>query len=121
MPESTSCNLNFRCFLTKPVRRGRSKPDLFREWLDAIIDMRQGLVRLAGLMPWSDFDESFGKFFKATGRPAKPTRLMAGLHYLKHVCDLSDEEVVERWVENSYHRYFCGFEFFQHSMPIDPS
>jgi hypothetical protein len=46
---------------------------------------------------------------------------MVGLHYLKHVCDLSDEEVVERWVENSYHRYFCGFEFFQHSMPIDPS
>lgn len=105
----------------KPVRRGRSNPDLFRERLDAIIDMRHGLVRLAGLMPWSDFDESFGKFFKATGRPAKPTRLMVGLHYLKHVYDLSDEEVVERWVENPYHQYFCGFEFFQHKMPIDPS
>ena len=105
----------------KPVRRGRSNPDLFRERLDAIIDMRHGLVRLAGLIPWSDFDESFGKFFKPTGRPAKPTRLMVGLHYLKHVYDLSDEEVVERWVENPYHQYFCGFEFFQHSMPIDPS
>ncbi len=55
---------NFRCFLMKPVR-----PDLFRERLDAIIDMRHGLVRLAGLMPWSDFEESFGKFFKPTGRP----------------------------------------------------
>jgi len=88
----------------KPVRRGRSNPDLFRECIDAIIDMRHGLVRLAGLMPWLDFDESFGKFFKATGRPAKPTRLMVGLHYLKHVYDLSDEEVVERWVENPYHR-----------------
>ncbi len=105
----------------KPVRRGRSSPDLFRERLDAIIDMRHGLVRLAGLMPWSDFDESFGKFFKSTGRPAKPTRLMVGLHYLKHIYDLSDEEVVERWVENPYHQFFCGFEFFQHTMPIDPS
>ena len=105
----------------KPVRRGRSNPDLFRERLDAIIDMRHGLVRVAGLMPWSAFDESFGKFFKPIGRPAKPTRLMVGLHYLKHVYDLSDEEVVERWVENPYHQYFCGFEFFQHEMPIDPS
>jgi len=24
---------------------------------------------------------------------------MVGLHYLKHVYNLSDEEVVERWVE----------------------
>ena len=88
----------------KPVRRGRSNPDLFRERLDAIIDMRHGLVRLAALMPWSAFDESFGKFFKPIGRPAKPTRLMVGLHYLKHVYNLSDEEVVERWVENVYWR-----------------
>ena len=105
----------------KPVRPGRANPDLLRERLDAIIDMRHGLVRLASLMPWSDFDASFGKFFKPIGRPAKPTRLMVGLHYLKHIYDLSDEEVVERWVENPYHQYSCGFEFFQHSMPIDPS
>ena len=35
--------------------------------------------------------------------------------------DLSDEEAVERWVENPYWQYFCGFEFFQHHLPIDPS
>ena len=105
----------------KPVRRGRSNPDLFRERLDAIINMRHGLVRLSALMPWSTFDESFGKFFQPIGRPAKPTRLMVGLHYLKHVYNLSDEEVVERWVENAYWQYFCGFEFFQHELPIDPS
>ena len=105
----------------KPVRRGRSNPDLFRERLDAIINMRHGLVRLSALMPWSMFDESFGKFFKPIGRPAKPTRLMVGLHYLKHIYNLSDEEVVERWVENAYWQYFCGFEFFQHELPIDPS
>jgi hypothetical protein len=105
----------------KPVRRGRANPDLFRERLDVIIDMRHGLVRLAALMPWSAFDESFGKFFKPIGRPAKPTRLMVGLHYLKHVYNLSDEEVVERWVENAYWQYLCGFEFYQHDLPIDPS
>ncbi|MGH1482874.1 MAG: IS5 family transposase [Geminicoccales bacterium] len=105
----------------KPVRPGRSSPDLFRERLDAIINMKHPLVRLAGVMPWSAFDESFGKFFKSTGRPAKPTRLMVGLHYLKHTYNLSDEETVERWVENPYFQYFCGFEFFQHAFPIDPS
>jgi hypothetical protein len=75
----------------KPVRCGRFNPDLFRERLDAIINMRHGLGRLSALMPWSTFDESFGKFFKPIGRPAKLTRLMVGLHHLKHVYNLSDE------------------------------
>lgn len=108
-------------FLMKPARPGRASGDLFRERLDAIIDMRHPLVRLGALMPWADFDESFGKFYKPLGRPAKPTRLMVGLHYLKHSYDLSDEETVDRWVENPYWQVFCGFEFFQHDLPIDPS
>ena len=78
----------------KPARPGRASGDLFRERLEAIIDMGHGLVRLAALMPWSDFEERFGAFFKPLGRPAKPTRLMVGLHYLKHSFDLSDEETV---------------------------
>ncbi len=78
-------------------------------------------MRLAGLVPWSDFDEAFGRFYKPTGRPAKATRLMVGLHYLKHTFDLSHEETVARWVENPYWQHFCGFEFFQHALPIDPS
>ncbi len=86
----------------------------------AIIGMRT-LVRLGHLVPWAEFDTSFGKFYKPIGRPAKPTRLMVGLHYLKHCYDLSDEQTVERWVENPYWQYFCGLEFFQHALPIDPS
>jgi IS5 family transposase len=104
-----------------PSRPSSNKNDLFRERLDAIINMRHPLVRLSGLMPWARFDEALGRFYRPVGRPAKPTRLMVGLHYLKHVYDLSDEEVVERWVENAYWQYFCGFEFFQHEVPIDAS
>jgi IS5 family transposase len=103
---------------SKPSRRGG---DLFRERLDAIIDMGHPLVRLGELVAWADFDEAFGRFYKPVGRPAKPTRLMVGLHYLKHTYDLSDEETVKRWVENPYWQVFCGFEFFQHQLPIDPS
>jgi IS5 family transposase len=105
----------------EPSKQFRGDEDLFRERLDAIIDLKHPLVRLAGLVPWSDFDEAFGRFYKPTGRPAKSTRLMVGLHYLKHTFDLSDELTVERWVENPYWQYFCGFEFFQHAPPIDPS
>ena len=75
--------------------------------------------RLAGVVPWDRFDEAFGGFFKPLGRKAKPTRPMVGLHGLKHMHDLSDEEVVERWVENPYWQHFCGFAFFQHEPPID--
>ena len=50
-----------------------------------------------------------------------PTRLMVGLHYLKHAYQLSDEEVIRRWVENPYWQYFCGEEYFCYELPIDPS
>ncbi len=29
--------------------------------------------------------------------------------------------VVKSWIENPYWQYFCGEEFFQHRLPIDPS
>ncbi|MBC8554057.1 MAG: IS5 family transposase, partial [Candidatus Brocadiales bacterium] len=55
------------------------------------------------------------------GRPGKPTRLMVGLHYLKHTYNLSDDEVVLQWLENPYWQYFCGNEYFEHNFPIDAS
>ncbi len=105
----------------KPTKQSDGGKDLFRERLEAIIDMRHPLVRLGDLVPWADFEKDFGKFYKPLGRPAKPTRLMVGLHYLKHTYDLSDELVVERWVENPYWQHFYGFAFFQHALPINPS
>ena len=55
------------------------------------------------------------------GRPAIATRLIAGLHYLKHMCGLSDDEVEQRWAENPYWQYFCGETYFQHELPLNPS
>ena len=73
----------------KPVRLGSANPNLIRERLGEIIDMRHGF-HLAALMPWLDFDENLKNFFKPLARPAKPTRLMVGLYYLKHIYNLSD-------------------------------
>jgi IS5 family transposase len=46
---------------------------------------------------------------------------MIGLHYLKHIFDLSDEATLAQLVENPYWRYFCGGKFFEHRLPIHPA
>ena len=95
--------------------------DLFRHRLENLIDQRHELVRLAALIDWERFDTEWGEAFCETGRPAIATRLIAGLHYLKHTYGLSDDEVVQRWAENPYWQYFCGEMYFQHELPLNPS
>jgi IS5 family transposase len=54
-------------------------------------------------------------------RPPLRPRLVAGLLYLQHTFDLSDEEVVWGWVENPYWQVFTGETYLQTEPPIDPS
>ena len=44
-----------------------------------------------------------------------------GLFILKHMHNLSDEVLCERWVENPYFQYFCGDVVFRHEAPFDRS
>ena len=101
--------------------RPPEQDDLLRPRLVDLIDLRHELVKLAGLIDWERFDQEFGRFYRPLGRPAKPTRLMVGLSYLQHTFNLSDEAVVQRWIENPYWQWFCGCEYFQHQLPCDPS
>jgi len=95
--------------------------DLFRNKLEHIISQRHELYRLTQVIDWPQCEKRFGALYSEEGRPGIPVRLMVGLHYLKHAFNLSDEQVVERWVENPYWQYFCGAEYFSHQLPIDPS
>jgi IS5 family transposase len=104
----------------KKIKKKR-QTHLFSSRLDQILNREHPVFVLAGEIGWELFDEEFGKFYARRGRPGLPTRLMVGLHYLKHTFNESDESVVERFVENPYWQYFCGFEYFQHDFPIDPS
>jgi IS5 family transposase len=71
---------------------------------------------------WGRFDEAFTPLYDpGNGRPAIATRLMVGLHYLKHLYQLSDEDVVEGWVENPYWQYLCGSKYFEQELPIHPT
>src|SRR6266403_3681587 len=54
-------------------------------------------------------------------QPPLPTRLVAGLFILKHMHNLSDEALCDRWVENPYFQYFCGEVVFRHELPFDRS
>lgn len=106
----------------KAKPKGPDQDDLFRARLVEIIDMRHALVKLAALIDWEFFEREWAEFFPSeAGRPATPSRLVAGLLYLQHAYDLSDEAVVARWVENPYYQHFCGETFFQHRAPINPS
>jgi len=99
-----------------------SHGDLFRSDLEQILNRKHPLYVLANKIDWNRFDKSYGNLFaQKKGRPALPTRLVVGLHYLKHAYNESDESVVARFLENPYWQYFCGYKQFQHELPIDPS
>jgi IS5 family transposase len=95
--------------------------DMFRNRLVNILNHRHELYRLGELIDWEVFERELGKLYAEEGRPGIPIRLLVGLTYLSHAFNTSDEETVRRWVENPYHQYFCGEEYFRHDLPIDPS
>jgi IS5 family transposase len=98
------------------------QPELFRSALVNLVDRRHPLVRLAGLIDWDRFATAFGPLYReGVGRPGLPTRLMVGLHLLKHMDGLSDDAVCARFLDSPYVQLFCGESHFQHALPLDRS
>ena len=90
--------------------------------LRELLDKQHPLYQLAAAINWQVFEDALGKFYAdEVGRPGLPIRLLVGLHYLKHLYNLSDEVVVTSWVENPYWQYFCCEQVFQHRLPCDPT
>ena len=95
---------------------------IFQQKLSEFINMGHELVILADKIEWQKFEKIFGRvYIPGKGRPGLPTRLMVGLFYLKSTFNLSDEETVSMLMQNVYWQYFCGFEYFQNKLPLDPS
>ena len=96
--------------------------NLFRPELIDIVDPKHELVLLADRIDWDACEAYFGKLYKpGPGRPPLPTRMMVGLHLIKHMEKLSDEASVKRWLDSPYVQYFCGEQYFQHEIPMDPT
>jgi IS5 family transposase len=86
------------------------------------LDESHPLQRLGAVIDWEGLENELKKLFKPQrGHPPKPIRLMVGLLMIQHMNGISDEEVVEKWVENPYWQSFCGYSEFQWKTPIDPS
>jgi len=53
--------------------------------------------------------------------PSVPIRKIVGMIILKQMYNQSDEQVMERWLENPYRQYFTGEVNFQKKLPFDPT
>jgi IS5 family transposase len=95
--------------------------ELFRPMLKDFIDPRHKLALLADSIDWFYFEEEFKPYYSEVGAPSVPIRLMVGCLILKHLYNLGDETLPERWEQDSYFQYFCGMTFFEHHFPFDPS
>ena len=90
--------------------------------LETMLDSKHQLFKLANMVDWSLFENSFAPLFcRDNGRPPKPIRLMVGLLMLKHLRNISDEQVVAQFTENAYYQYFCGMESFSIAAPCAAS
>ena len=100
-----------------------SKPvqgNLFKVMLRDIVSVKHELVLLRNAIDWDRFEKVLAPVYCAdNGRPSIPVRMMVGLTFLKYMFGLSDQEVLDNWVENPYWQYFCGGEFFEHEPPTD--
>ncbi len=99
-----------------------SQLDLFQARFEQLLDLEHPLIVLANQIDWARFDVALADCLcEDNGAPAKDIRLVVGLLYLKHAFNESDESLVERWVENPYWQYFCGFDTMQHKPPLHPT
>lgn len=60
-------------------------------------------------------------FAESPSRPRLSVRLAAGLIILRRMFDVSDERVVEAWVENPDWQVFCGYDLLQWELSVHPT
>jgi IS5 family transposase len=100
---------------------GHSLQRGFYSTFEEQLSHRHPLYILADKVQWDVFEKAFGQHYSDEGRPAKPIRLMVSLLLLKHIRNLSDESVVEQWMENVYYQYFSGEKMYACGVPCEAS
>jgi IS5 family transposase len=99
-------------------KRTDASADLFGFSLVQLINLDHPLVRLSYEFDWEGIRREIEpSFCDANGRAVADVRVVVGLFYLKSAFNLSDEQLLARWVENPYWQWFSGFETMQHKPP----
>ena len=85
------------------------------------INLRHPMVPFAELIDWEAIDRIANVSVSRCGRQTASLQLLAGLPYMQHAFDMSNEEVVWPWVEACYWQVTTGETYLQKVPPIDPS
>lgn len=80
-------------------------------------------IVLSHKLPWDSLVNVYQKQLNNsdTGADGINPRVVIGSLIIKHMCDLSDREVVQQIQENIYMQYFIGYSSFSDEEPFDPS
>jgi len=93
-------------------------------FLQTRLDPEHKLVVLAEKIDWEGLEDALSSKYSKYGRQAKRLRMMLGLHILKHLYNISDEQVCQMLDENMYFRFFCGvyedLDEWQKKQLLDP-
>ena len=81
----------------------------------AELDKNNRWVKLASIIPWHEFKETYAKQFINDSCPSKPFRIVLGSLIIKQKLNYSDCEKVSAITENPYLQYFIGLKEFQDS------
>jgi IS5 family transposase len=115
------------CILVKKLADMVGKQDktpqlsIFDTPLERFINLEHELCVLSKQIDWDSIEKEFSVYYSEIGRPSVPIRRMVGLLLLKQIYNLSDEAIVDRWIENPYWQYFSGEKVFQTQKPFDPT
>ncbi len=107
--------------MSQPKRASPDQQSFLNPNLLDQLNPKHPLLQLASRIDWSFFEAAFADLYSHRGKPSKPVRLMVGLSILKHLEDLSDDVLIQRWVQNPYYQAFTGAIEFQWQLPCDPS
>ena len=98
-----------------------SQTSFLMSGLSEQLNPRHPIYQLSKVINWESLEADFTGLYSRRGRPAKAVRLMISLLLLKQQHDLSDDQVVERWVENPYWQFLNGEHELQWSAPVASS
>lgn len=76
----------------------------------AKLNPKHELLILAEQINWERLAEELAPSYSKVGRAGKPVRLMVGAHILKHMHNMSDEDVAKRLAGDVYWMAFCGID-----------
>ncbi len=80
-------------------------------------------VVLAAKIPWDELVSVYRKQLAntKTGASNINPRVVLGSLIIKHICNLTDREVIDQIQENMYMQYFIGYNSFSDEAPFDAS